>query len=86
MCCTFITVHYPIRSDDLKRYFNLHGVDSKSDSEGGMYLKFPVQCNAWNPKTKRCSIHEDKPDVCKRYPQKPSPFIPKEQCSMFKVK
>jgi Fe-S-cluster containining protein len=78
-----MTQHIFQDTQDIRYYMSLHNVETKPDGRGGLYLKMPVQCTALDPKTLRCTLHDSRPDVCKRYPQAESPFIPKEKCSML---
>jgi Fe-S-cluster containining protein len=83
VCCTFTTLHYPIRTDEVRRYFTLHGIECVSDGESGLWLKLPLPCQAFNPETKQCRIYRKRPQACRIYPEHPSPFIPKELCLML---
>jgi hypothetical protein len=82
VCCTFVT-EWSKRSDaDLKKYLHLHGVETK-DAPGGMWLKYPVMCKNFDPDTKLCLDWDNRPDICKGYPRRESPFISKSVCSLL---
>lgn len=85
ICCTYTVFHWPIRSDEIRKYFDLHGIECVNDDGGGLWLKAPLPCKAFDPDTLRCKIYIDRPNACRIYPTKPSPFIPKELCSALKT-
>lgn len=83
ICCTFVTEWSTRVDDDLKKYLKIHGVETK-EGEGGMWLKYPVVCEQFNQETYECMDWLNRPDICKQYPQRESPFIPLEKCSLLK--
>lgn len=85
-CCTFITQHLDRCDADVKAYLTLHDLESKSDGHGGLFVKFPVKCTAFDPITKACSMHDKRPDICRVYPVQESPFIAKANCSLLQKK
>lgn len=82
-CCTFITQQFPSDNPDARKYFELHGVEVKSDLKGGLFLKLPVPCKEFDAETKACKVHDNRPESCRVYPQRESPFIAKEKCSVL---
>lgn len=85
-CCTFITMPLSVDTPDVKAYLDLHGLTYKADGCGGLYVKMPVQCKAFDPLSKLCTAHDRRPDVCKAYPRAESPFIEKAKCSLLQKK
>lgn len=87
VCCTFVTQLEPQSiSKDVERYLRLHGVELKSAGARGTWLKYPVPCQAFNPETYKCKVWDNRPNICRDYPRRKSPFIPKEQCSLLQWK
>jgi hypothetical protein len=80
-CCTFITDFSNRKDPDFIKYMQLHGVKVQEAAEG-VFLKMPVPCKAFDPETKRCGDYENRPDLCRQYPRRPSPWISKEQCPL----
>jgi Fe-S-cluster containining protein len=85
-CCSFMTQHVPRDDADAKAYLDLHGIESKSDGVGGLFVKMPVPCKALDPVSKTCTAHDKRPDICRVYPQQESPFIKADLCSLMKQK
>jgi len=81
-CCTFITQSYP-DSTDTRRYFELHGLEMKANLKGQLFVKFPVQCKAFDAENCLCKAHDSRPEACRVYPQHESPFIAKSKCSLL---
>jgi len=81
VCCTFVTEWSNRKDADLKKYLHLHGVETK-DAHNGMWLKYPVVCKNFNPETYECTDWENRPDICKQYPRRESPFISKSICNL----
>lgn len=82
-CCTFITQHLERCDADVKAYLTLHDLESKSDGNGGLFVKFPITCKAFDSVSKACSVHDKRPDICRIYPQQESPFIAKANCTLL---
>ena len=82
-CCTFVTMPLAADTPDIKAYLTLHGLENKSDGQGGLYVKFPVACKAFDPETKLCASHDRRPEICRAYPRGESPFIEKAKCSLL---
>lgn len=86
VCCTFLTMHWPIRTDEIRAYFHLHGIECKNDSEGGLWLKMPLPCRNFNHETKQCTDYNNRPLACRNYPQTKSPFIDPDLCTQLEEK
>lgn len=80
-CCTFVSQYYPETVD--KTYFEAHGLETKA-AEKGFYVKYPAVCKSFDQETKRCGSWLNRPESCRVYPQRESPFIAKAKCSLLK--
>ena len=83
-CCTFMTQHIDRADADVQEYMRLHGVETKPDGRGGLWLKLPVPCLELDKETLQCKVWNTRPDICRVYPVAESPFIPREQCSLLR--
>jgi Fe-S-cluster containining protein len=83
VCCTFITKHEDQDTKDIRYYYSLHGVETKPDGRGGLWLKMPVPCKALDPQTLKCTVHENRPKICRVYPTFEGPFIKKNICNLL---
>lgn len=66
-CCTYIRleVHPAYKDEDISRWIELHGVRLKEVGQR-LYAYIPTPCSALHEG--RCSIYEDRPNVCRSWP------------------
>lgn len=81
-CCTFISQWEPELTADLEKYYALHGIEFK-EVEKGAWLKLPIPCQSFDSETYLCKSHDSRPDICRFYPRRESPFILKSDCSLL---
>ena len=67
-CCKSLTVTTKIRTQDLLRYYKLHGCELVRVGREMYTIIMPVRCTALT-EDNLCSLHEsgDKPNVCKMF-------------------
>ena len=63
-CCKDIMLPFYFVSGDVKRWVELHDIEAIT-IKGISYIKIKNRCSKL--KDVMCSIHKDRPDVCKDY-------------------
>lgn len=66
-CCSYLRLQVSpaYKEEDVRRWIELHGIRLK-EMNGGLFAYIPMPCSAL--KDGRCSIYEERPDVCRSWP------------------
>ena len=78
ICCKTFFVVVDNMDSDLKKYFELHGLEVIDKT-----IRFKIPCKMLS-RSNRCLINDNKPQICKDFPKNDQP-VPKT-CIYYKKK
>lgn len=79
-CCRYVTFYVPKLTDDKARFYELHGFTVARELHERMdAVLVPQPCGALTVDG-MCSIYDERPDVCREFPQAPEQQLGLPNC------